>query len=661
MCYVRKFGRPSLFITVTCNPGWKEIKDELLPGQTAQHRPDLIARVFNLKRKELIRQLTEHCIFGKSIAYLCSVEWQKRGLPHAHILVWLSADDRIHADGIDAAISAELPDPHSDKELFGIVMKHMIHGPCGHMDRQSPCMKEGVCTKGYPKAFISDTQSGCDGYPQYRRRKPDDGGYQGKKTIMGNDVIIDNRWVVPYSPFLCRMFSCHINVELCTSIKSIKYVLKYVNKGREMAVFSVEKDQPDDEIDQYQTARYVSCSEACWRIFNFSIHDHYSAVTNLHIHLPNGRRVIFTETSASAIAQQPPSTTLTAFFDLCAQYRLHPNRPPTPDRLFVGNLLYVNVPEYFTFNPSTKSWSKRRLGVDVYQNCELTTFKRSDVIGRVHTVHPNHHECFFLRLLLHHKRGPTSFNDLLIVDGHKCQTFREACNRTGLLEDDSHWANAMQEAAMQGSPSAIRFLFAILLTTCDLSDPLSLWTAHRNDTTDDILHLCRIETQQPDLDYNEDMYNEALFRLQELTQQMGGHKLERYGLPTVDGQCKNRLTSDLLTEKSYDRQALQQFVDEHANNLTTEQGSIDLRITDGVALSFLTPQAAQAKPTLLICARLVFDREDRLHSLSPAVVLQPNCFQTEGQHTRHLTYRSVFRPQICQCVTLNEVPLKPVF
>lgn len=488
----------------------------------------------------------------------------------------------MHADGIDAAISAELPDPHSDKELFGIVMKHMIHGPCGHMDRQSPCMKEGVCTKGYPKAFISDTQSRCDGYPQYRRRKPDDGGYQGKKTIMGNDVIIDNRWVVPYSPFLCRMFSCHINVELCTSIKSIKYVLKYVNKGREMAVFSVEKDQPDDEIDQYQTARYVSCSEACWRIFNFSIHDHYPAVTNLHIHLPNGQRVIFTENSAAALAQQPPSTTLTAFFDLCAQYRLHPNRPPTPDQLFVGNLLYVNVPEYFTFNPSTKSWSKRRLGVDVYQNCELTTFKRSDVIGRVYTVHPNHHECFFLRLLLHHKRGPTSFNDLLIVDGHKCQTFREACNRMGLLEDDSHWANAMQEAAMQGSPSAIRFLFAILLTTCDLSDPLSLWTAHRNDMTEDILHLCRIETQQPDLDYNEDMYNEALFRLQELTQQMGGHKLERYGLPTVDGQCKNRLTSDLLTEKSYDRQALQQFVDEHANNLTTEQGSIDLRITDMV-------------------------------------------------------------------------------
>ena len=122
MCYVRKFGRPSLFITMTCNPGWKEITDEMLPKQTAQHRPDLIARVFNLKRKELIKQLTKHCIFGKTIVFLCSIEWQKRGLLHAHILVWLSAEHSIHADDINAAISAELLDPNSDKVRFDIVM-----------------------------------------------------------------------------------------------------------------------------------------------------------------------------------------------------------------------------------------------------------------------------------------------------------------------------------------------------------------------------------------------------------------------------------------------------------------------------------------------------------------------------------------------------------
>jgi hypothetical protein len=43
MGIVRKLGSPSLFITMTCNPKWKEIQNELLPGQTASDKPDLIA------------------------------------------------------------------------------------------------------------------------------------------------------------------------------------------------------------------------------------------------------------------------------------------------------------------------------------------------------------------------------------------------------------------------------------------------------------------------------------------------------------------------------------------------------------------------------------------------------------------------------------------
>jgi hypothetical protein len=49
MACVRKYGKPHLFITMTCNPTWKEIEDELLPGQKVEDRPDLVARVFQLK------------------------------------------------------------------------------------------------------------------------------------------------------------------------------------------------------------------------------------------------------------------------------------------------------------------------------------------------------------------------------------------------------------------------------------------------------------------------------------------------------------------------------------------------------------------------------------------------------------------------------------
>ena len=127
MTYVRKFDRPTLFITMTCNPKWPEIAKELLPSQSSHHRPDLVARVFNLKKNELSKRLTKDCIFDKSVAYVCSIEWQKRGFPHAHILLWLTAEHKIRSELIDAAISANLPHSDVDSELHRIVTRRTVH------------------------------------------------------------------------------------------------------------------------------------------------------------------------------------------------------------------------------------------------------------------------------------------------------------------------------------------------------------------------------------------------------------------------------------------------------------------------------------------------------------------------------------------------------
>ena len=77
------------------------------------------------------------------------------------------------------------------------------------------------------------------------------------------DQEIDNRWIVPYNKLLLRSMNCHCNVELCMSIKSIKYVLKYVHKGCDQAMFALRSSQVD-EISDYQNAWYVSSNEAAW-------------------------------------------------------------------------------------------------------------------------------------------------------------------------------------------------------------------------------------------------------------------------------------------------------------------------------------------------------------------------------------------------------------
>ncbi|PKY61229.1 hypothetical protein RhiirA4_298857, partial [Rhizophagus irregularis] len=96
----------------TCNPKWQEVTRELLPHQSAVDRPDLTARVFHMKLRELLKDLCEkHCL-GKVAAFVYVIEFQKCGLPHAHILLILSQDLKLHSvKDYDAIVSAEIPDP----------------------------------------------------------------------------------------------------------------------------------------------------------------------------------------------------------------------------------------------------------------------------------------------------------------------------------------------------------------------------------------------------------------------------------------------------------------------------------------------------------------------------------------------------------------------
>ncbi|CUS07467.1 unnamed protein product [Tuber aestivum] len=130
---VRRFGKPSLFITFTANPKWGEIERELLPLQTAADRPDLVARVFNLQVRELLYQIRHDEIFGPWLGGVWTIEYQKRGLPHLHLLVFLKTDHQfLTPANIDRFISAEIPcggDPTS-QELRGIIQSTMVHSHC---------------------------------------------------------------------------------------------------------------------------------------------------------------------------------------------------------------------------------------------------------------------------------------------------------------------------------------------------------------------------------------------------------------------------------------------------------------------------------------------------------------------------------------------------
>ncbi|XP_076068345.1 uncharacterized protein LOC143040798 [Oratosquilla oratoria] len=114
------------FITFTMNPNWKELRSAMdKTGSFDTHpceRPDLVSRIFKLKVDNLMYDLTQKHIFGRVKANLYSIEWQKRGLPHVHILLWM--EERVTADAVEKLISAEIPDKKTEPRLFEIVTKY---------------------------------------------------------------------------------------------------------------------------------------------------------------------------------------------------------------------------------------------------------------------------------------------------------------------------------------------------------------------------------------------------------------------------------------------------------------------------------------------------------------------------------------------------------
>lgn len=199
------------------------------------------------------------------------------------------------------------------------------------------------------------------------------------------------------------------------------------------------------------------------------------------MHLENGQRVYFSTDNAHARALSPSPTTLTAFFSLCR------------DDIFAKTLLYSELPTYYTWNAAAKKFQRRKQGKVVEGHSNLYS---TNALGRLYTVHPNNAECFYLRLLLINKRGPTSFQELRTVNGHVCATYREACQELNLLENDAHWDTSLADASNTARPQQIRTLFAVILTTCFPSNPKELWEKYKDYMSEDILYRLRATDQR---------------------------------------------------------------------------------------------------------------------------------------------------------------------
>ena len=126
----------------------------------------------------------------------------------------------------------------------------------------------------------------------------------------------------------------------------------------------------------------------------------------------------------------------------------------------------MDFPEKFRWDLKGKNWVLRK--------------NNSATIGRLVSLHPAKGDVYYLRMLLCHDHciGKTSYDDMLMVNGDKCETYQAVCAQLGLLADDSEWDAALADAALTNMPTQIRELFVAILLFCSPSDAPLLFTTH---------------------------------------------------------------------------------------------------------------------------------------------------------------------------------------
>ena len=144
-------------------------------------------------------------------------------------------EDKIrHGRELDDLILAEIPDPQADPLLYQLVTERMLH-KCNDSCRPphlAQLDQNGLpihrCLKGFPQPFSDETIINENYMPVYGR--PDNG-----RVFQIGQKVYDNKYVVPYNPYLLKQFQSHINVEYIAYASSMKYLFKYVTKGNDQA------------------------------------------------------------------------------------------------------------------------------------------------------------------------------------------------------------------------------------------------------------------------------------------------------------------------------------------------------------------------------------------------------------------------------------------
>uniref|UniRef100_A0A183CP12 Helitron_like_N domain-containing protein n=1 Tax=Globodera pallida TaxID=36090 RepID=A0A183CP12_GLOPA len=364
MTMVRHLGAPTWFVTFTGNPKWPEIVEALRGRQNYVHRADIVCRIFMDKATEFIKDLTERHVLGKVAGWCYSVEHQKRGMPHIHMLLILDEASHITTpEQVNEYVSARIPalptsadqsaEAKQQRRLWHYVTTMMLH------DCNSACLDGSKCRKHFPKRSVIRTMF------VYHLKTATNGTSQGVETKT-------KQWTTTiFQPTIQREDGMKFAISVFhTADANRQDYIRGAKSGDGADVYDY------DEIAATFKVRYMTAMEAYLRLHSYKIVQTSHQIYTLSVHDEGGRTIVVEEGhEEEGFNRLARDTRLTGFFKLCAADS------------FARTLRYDQIPYYYSWNERNRFWVKRK-----YPKMERIAGAKMFV--RVYTVSPRHVCCY---------------------------------------------------------------------------------------------------------------------------------------------------------------------------------------------------------------------------------------------------------------------------
>ena len=461
----------------------------------------------SIKIKKKIRNFIERYVFNEIKTHTYVIKFQKRNLFRVYILIinhFLNEITNDNVDVVDKIVISLMSKNYvtnskfKKTRLYDLMTSHMIHKNCFKIKNVVCHDKNDICIKRFFKSQrnITNLNHSFD-YSQMRRFS--------RKCV--SNISWNNIWIVSYNEYLLLKYQIYINVEICTSIKSMIYFYKYVFKNFDfvdvflqvietiafVTIINVSMIHRNDtietmnEIKIFHDCKWIESCETAWKILNLFFDEIKSTVSRLQMHAQNVQRVLF-NFNDRVIRNQFQKNEFFRQITLIEYFRMN---------VLIKHCKKIDESFFYEYNDVNKNFK-----IFFYQNISIhwiwhkffkiwKSRKMNKCVDRMYFIDVKIDEMFYLRLLLVNRMNCIFFENLKtmfvqIENAKKNQIelrllniYKNACRAFELIDNDDEWHAAMTKITKFDTIVMLKNLIMIILLKCESTESKKLWEIHK--------------------------------------------------------------------------------------------------------------------------------------------------------------------------------------